>query len=1016
MSFNLNFDNIPLTQDSMDSNPATPRFTLSQTSNNFTTPTNSSSGASKMSLNNSGSGSRSSSRNSLVSSQMVKETPEQVFNRKKLMNASLEFNPEFIEVEEVIDLSRLVHIYYNLPQLGLTQFKIGRDAVLETNFKNALQSYIRSFKVVEEPDGQLKGVRTVRYTQHSKFREGRFIADNYYDRRNILNLQNMYRPVRHTIQAKYLVDVDQVASHVNLMLHICQEYDLQFPTLKFYLENRDKCHNDLMYANNLNKDSVKSRILAVLNGGGNEFTFSKPTQWWLEYIAESKQVLIQIFNDLKENNPEYIYKFQEKKKPGIMIGSVINNLLCNYENATCFYMRQFFQNKGYVVASINHDGAMFLKDDKLPNMNEYLDECVEYVKLKTNIYMPLKIKEPDEGLNILDVSDIDLSLGVFQDDLNFESEENLKHLMLEDGQRGLSMILSHFWKDNIINIPGISKHCFQWDDSTALWEECPDDDLLQKIGTFLKSKVNIFYQPLLQQISKLEKNNKETKQEYEELNKQISNWKTVIADCNKTASLVSIFKQAKPKFKRKDITMMNGDKDYFPISKKNKIHLPTLTVSKRNKNDYWTWFSNVDFIPDVNTPQMQEVKQYFLDICCGDKQYATWLATFLSYCLTGHVSHFRAMAVIYGQGKNSKSVLIQMLESVLNKAKVTLSEGALLNMGRKSNTGRATTELNDLVGARCAIYNETERNDNLDSKTIKGLTGGDTLKIRKLYQEEQNLEALAKVIFVSNHKIRFDATDKALASRIVCIPMDAVFESNQETIKKVATFKEKCKSAFFSHLCYHVKLFYDNQNLLRILPNKVQEATFNILIQNDSVELWLKDNILNGYEYCKADKKEDFDRLLSKQSNYHSIGSKKGLLFSKAYENYKTYHLKLEILQSYLSKEDFTINLQSKQYIKNKNSSNFLEYVVDEDSRYHLVLKELVDEKDYLENLIDKPVNQEREAVVEEEEAKEPSPMKSLYNLSKSPKRPREIEDSLNVEASDSYPQIEINFVDSQLE
>jgi hypothetical protein len=209
--------------------------------------------------------------------------------------------------------------------------------------------------------------------------------------------------------------------------------------------------------------------------------------------------------------------------------------------------------------------------------------------------------------------------------------------------------------------------------------------------------------------------------------------------------------------------------------------------------------------------------------------------------------------------------------------------------------------------------------------------------------------------------------------------MKAKFENTEASRKKVDKFKENCKSAFFSFLCYHVKLFYDNTDILRKLPQIVQDATYNILTENDSVDGWLKNNILNGYNYSHTvDNKKIFDTLLSRQANDYHTKDKRGLLFSLAYSNYKTYHQGLEVMQTSLSKEDFFNNLEGKNYVKQKNSNIFLEYVDSNDKRHHLVLKSVAKE----------------EEVIERQE------------LQESPKRARTQEsqlDSLEAQPADSY-------------
>ena len=77
----------------------------------------------------------------------------------------------------------------------------------------------------------------------------------------------------------------------------------------------------------------------------------------------------------------------------------------------------------------------------------------------------------------------------------------------------------------------------------------------------------------------------------------------------------------------------------------------------------------------------------------------------------------------------------------------------------------------DLRGARLAIARESAKRRNLDEETIKRLTGGDTLKARRMHRDFEEFAPTHKLVLMTNHKPR-TSMDTALWRRLRLIPFN----------------------------------------------------------------------------------------------------------------------------------------------------------------------------------------------------------------------------------------------------
>jgi phage/plasmid-associated DNA primase len=297
---------------------------------------------------------------------------------------------------------------------------------------------------------------------------------------------------------------------------------------------------------------------------------------------------------------------------------------------------------------------------------------------------------------------------------------------------------------------------------------------------------------------------------------------------------------------------------------------------------------------------------------------------------------------------------------------------------------------------------------------LKNITGDGELKVRKLFKEEENLNIYAKVVFVSNFKIKFNGEDIAMANRICLVPFKATFEINADTQAQMEFFLEKARNAFFTHICLKAREYFQNPNILKsqYWPDVVKQSTFDIIIENNSLQQWIEREVLCEKNYLQALKGDKFKEILKKQTEYfaslnykESKTEKIGLPYTASYGFYVSF-CQREDLQT-IDKKLFYEKLNNLQYQQSKYHGTEVLVYVEPNKKWKLALREIIKEPSLF--LDYKPPTQEEIEEVREiqnipsTEAPSTPSQKSLYSppKRKTPEEPSSMEPEPNTYSFD---------------
>jgi P4 family phage/plasmid primase-like protien len=290
------------------------------------------------------------------------------------------------------------------------------------------------------------------------------------------------------------------------------------------------------------------------------------------------------------------------------------------------------------------------------------------------------------------------------------------------------------------------------------------------------------------------------------------------------------------------LTRLDSVSYLLPIKKNKVIDLRTKEVRERCKTDYFTFFCPVDYTECNEYPIAY---QFFRSICSNDDQMVQYLQELLGYCLTGEMNE-RSFYILTGSGKNGKSVLSTIMQSILKKYYVACSHDCFMETDKKNGNGAATPELIPLEKTRVALFSEGKKGQTLDSARIKRITGGDPIVGRPLYKEQVSFIPFCKLLMMTNNNPIFDVDDQAMKDRIIMIPFTNRFERTIENDAYVRSLSNQHLNEMFSFIVQGSCRWYQHKQLK--LPPSGFEAMKEYIGENDSVQQFFESQCTLGDE------------------------------------------------------------------------------------------------------------------------------------------------------------------------
>jgi len=181
----------------------------------------------------------------------------------------------------------------------------------------------------------------------------------------------------------------------------------------------------------------------------------------------------------------------------------------------------------------------------------------------------------------------------------------------------------------------------------------------------------------------------------------------------------------------------------------------------------------VGYDPEAECPNFERMVATILG---GDNDLIGFVQRALGYSITGDVGE-QVLFFPYGRGANGKSTLLAAVHGTIGPDyAMQAADGMLLT----KNSDAHPTEMADLFGKRFVTSIEVETGRRLAEARVKGLTGSDPVRARRMRQDFWEFLPTHKLWLAANHKPSIQGTENAIWRRIRLIPFNVVIAAAEQ--------------------------------------------------------------------------------------------------------------------------------------------------------------------------------------------------------------------------------------------
>jgi putative DNA primase/helicase len=200
------------------------------------------------------------------------------------------------------------------------------------------------------------------------------------------------------------------------------------------------------------------------------------------------------------------------------------------------------------------------------------------------------------------------------------------------------------------------------------------------------------------------------------------------------------------------------------------LDLRTGELRPHRREDLCSKLAPVAFDPTATCPRWTT---FIYDIMQGNEALVGFLQRMVGVALSGDVSE-QHLFFLYGLGANGKGTFVTTVQALMGD----YARQAAPNLLLERNSSHPT-ELADLFRARLVASVEVDKGRKLAEGLVKQLTGGDTVKARRMREDFWEFLPSHKVWLAANHKPVVKGHDHGIWRRILTVPFLATFDAEK---------------------------------------------------------------------------------------------------------------------------------------------------------------------------------------------------------------------------------------------
>jgi putative DNA primase/helicase len=226
----------------------------------------------------------------------------------------------------------------------------------------------------------------------------------------------------------------------------------------------------------------------------------------------------------------------------------------------------------------------------------------------------------------------------------------------------------------------------------------------------------------------------------------------------------------------------------------------------------------------------------FLERVLPDEDVRGFLQRLIGVALLGAVRE-HVLPILNGKGANGKSAWDKAIRHALGDYACTAEPSLFMARDGAHPTGEM-----DLRGVRWASVSESEKGRALAEATMKRLTGGDTIRARRMRMDFIEFTPSHLACLITNHLPTVSGDDPAIWRRIRVVPWTVIIPDEEQDVE----LDDRLQVEADAVLAWAVAGWREYQNKGLAEPDAVLAATDEYQADNDAVGRFIKDSCVTG--------------------------------------------------------------------------------------------------------------------------------------------------------------------------
>ena len=269
------------------------------------------------------------------------------------------------------------------------------------------------------------------------------------------------------------------------------------------------------------------------------------------------------------------------------------------------------------------------------------------------------------------------------------------------------------------------------------------------------------------------------------------------------------------------------------------LDLRDLTLRPHDPGDRITKVTTAGYDPDAPASSWPR----FIAQVLPDREVREYTQRVAGVALLGRVVE-HILPILTGTGANGKGTLYKGLLYALGDYGSTVEPDLFMHRQGAHPTGEM-----DLMGRRLIAVSESEKDRRLAEATMKRLTGGDTIRARRMRQDFVEFEPSHTPLLITNFLPKVSGDDPAIWRRIRVVPFDVVVpesERDGQLDEKLAAEAD----AVLTWMVEGYRSYVDGGGLNE--PSSVRVATDSYQRDSDAVARFVADACVTSSPALKA--------------------------------------------------------------------------------------------------------------------------------------------------------------------